>query len=77
MSPLDREIPPAGEEIHLPEGSLQPLGLAVFITIALVGVTTTWILSIVGAIGAIWVIVRWVRDARHELGELPAHHETH
>ena len=77
MSPLDREVPPAGEEIHIPEGSLQPVLLTVFLTMALVGVTLTWLLTIVGGIGAIWVIVRWVRDARHELGELPAHHETH
>ena len=77
MSPLDREIPPAGEEIHLPEGSLQPVLLAFFLTVALVGVTTWWLLSAFGGIGAIWVIVRWVRDARHELAELPAHHEQH
>ena len=25
MSPLDPEVPPAGEEIHLPGGSIQPL----------------------------------------------------
>ena len=77
VSPPDREIPPAGEEIHLPEGSLQPVLLAFFLTVALVGVTTTWILSIFGGIGAIWVIIRWIRDARHELSELPAHHDQH
>jgi hypothetical protein len=75
MSPLDQEIPPAGEEIHVPEGSIQPLLLTVFLTMALVGVTTTWFLSIAGGIGAIWVIIRWVQGARHELEELPAHHE--
>ena len=32
MSPLDPEIPPAGEEIHLPGGSLQPVLLTVGIT---------------------------------------------
>ena len=36
----DPEIPPAGEEIHLPPGSIQPLLLTVGLTIALVGVTT-------------------------------------
>jgi len=73
MSPLDRPTPPAGEEIHLPEGSIQPLLLAFFITVALVGVTFAVPLSVAGAIGALWVSVRWVRDARHELAELPAH----
>ena len=75
MSPVDRPVPPAGEEIHLPEGSLQPLLLSVFITITLVGVTFAWPLCVAGGIGAVWVIVRWVRDARRELEELPAHHE--
>ena len=77
MSPLDREIPPAGEEIHIPEGSLHPFLLAIFLTVALVGVTTTWMLSAAGGIGAIWVIVQWVRGARRELSELPAHHDAH
>jgi hypothetical protein len=77
MSPVDPQIPEAGEEIHLPGGSLQPLGVAVFTTIALVGVTISWILTIVGGIGLIWVLSRWIRDARHELAELPAHHDAH
>lgn len=77
MSPVDPQIPESGEEIHLPEGSLQPVGVAAFATMALVGVTTSWILTIVGGIGLIWVIARWIRDARQELGELPAHHDGH
>ena len=40
MSPLDPDVPPAGEEIHLPGPSIQPLLLAVGITIGLVGITT-------------------------------------
>lgn len=75
MSPLERPVPPAGEEIHISEGSIQPLLLAAFLTVALVGVTFAWPLSLAGGIGAVWVIVRWVKDARQELEELPAHHE--
>ena len=37
MSELEKQIPPAGEEIHLPEGSLQPLLLTVGITALLLG----------------------------------------
>jgi Flp pilus assembly protein TadB len=77
VSPLDRPVPPAGEEIHLPGQSIQPLLLAFFITVALVGVTFAWILTVAGGIGALAVIVRWIRDARRELEELPAHHEQH
>ena len=39
VSPLDPPVPPAGEEIHLPGPSIQPLLLAFGITLALVGVT--------------------------------------
>jgi hypothetical protein len=77
VSPVDPEIPPAGEEIHLPGGSIQPFLLAAFITMALVGVTTSLFLVIAGGIGTVWVIVRWIADARRELDELPAHHDTH
>ena len=35
MSPVDPEVPPAGEEIHLPGASLLPLLLAVGVTLAL------------------------------------------
>ena len=34
MSPLDRPVPPAGEDIHIPGPSIQPLLLTVGITAA-------------------------------------------
>ncbi len=37
MSELEKPVPPAGDEIHLPGNSAQPLILTVGITIALVG----------------------------------------
>ena len=40
MSPLDPEIPPSGEEIHLPGPSVLPILSALGITLALVGITT-------------------------------------
>jgi hypothetical protein len=75
VSPLDSEIPPAGEELHLPGPSVQPVLLAAAITVALVGVTTTIVLVIAGAIITIWVIIAWIRDARRELEGLPLHDE--
>jgi hypothetical protein len=75
MSPIEKPVPPAGEELHIPEGSIQPLLLTLFITLTLIGVTFSIFLVIGGAIGCLAVIVAWVRDARRELAELPAHHE--
>jgi hypothetical protein len=74
MSPLDPDVPPAGEEIHLPGPSIQPLLLARGITVGLVGVTTSVFLVVAGAILTLWVTVRWIRDARRDIDELPLEH---
>jgi O-antigen/teichoic acid export membrane protein len=74
MSPLDPEIPPTGEEIHLPGPSVQPFLLTIGITMFIVGLTwKTWLL-IGGAVLAIVVIAFWIRDARRELSSLPIEH---
>ena len=77
MSPLDPELPPVGEEIHLPGPSLQPLLLTVGITVALVGVTTSLVFVIAGGILTLVVLVRWIQDARRELDSLPAETDHH
>lgn len=74
MSPIDPEVPPAGEEIHLPGPTIKPLLLTVGITMALVGVTTSIVLVIAGAILGVWVIVAWVADTRRDVAELPLEH---
>jgi hypothetical protein len=70
VSPLEPPPPPVGEEIHLPGSSLLPLLLAAAITIALVGVTVNWALTIAGGIVAIVVIAIWIRDTRRDIDEL-------
>ncbi len=74
MSPLDPEIPPAGEEIHLPGGSLQPVLLTIGLTALIVGITTWPALLIGGAVLSIAVIVAWIRDTRRDIDELPLEH---
>jgi len=71
MSPLDPEVPPAGEEIHLPGPSLLPVLTAVAITLLLVGVTTFIEFSVLGGLLLIGCIVVWIRDTRREVDELP------
>jgi len=71
MSPLDPEIPPAGEEIHLPGPSMMPVLTAVGITLALVGVTTFIELTVVGVILTVYCVARWIKETRHEIEELP------
>jgi len=74
MSPLDPEVPPAGEELHLPGGSIQPVLLTFGITVAIVGVTTSVFLVIAGAILSVGVVVAWIRDTRRDIDELPLDH---
>jgi hypothetical protein len=77
VSPLDSEVPPAGDEIHLPGGSIQPVLLTLGITVALVGVTTNVFLVIAGVILSVGVIVAWIRDTRRDIDELPLEHADH
>ncbi|HEV3320712.1 MAG TPA: hypothetical protein VG147_00800 [Solirubrobacteraceae bacterium] len=74
MSPLDPEIPPVGEEVHLPGPSLLPLLTAVGITLALVGITTMIELTVIGVILTVWCVARWIKDTRREIDELPLDH---
>jgi hypothetical protein len=71
MSPLDPEIPPAGEEIHLPGPTILPLLTAAGITLAIVGVTTSLILVIGGGVLTVACAIRWIMDTRSEIDELP------
>ncbi len=76
MSPVDRPVPPAGEEIHIPGGSAHPILLAIGITIALLGVTLGPLIWIPGVVLSLVVVVAWVRDARREYDHLPLEHHV-
>jgi len=71
MSPLDPQVPPVGEEIHLPGPSLLPLLTTVGITLAVVGITLSLIVLIAGVVLTVVCAARWIADARHEIDELP------
>ena len=71
MSPPEHEAPPAGEEIHLPRPSILPVLTAVGIALTLVGITTYIELTIAGGILTIACAVRWIKDTRADIDELP------
>ncbi len=77
MSPLDPEVPPSGEEIHLPGPSILPVLTAVGITLALIGITTFIEFTVVGVLLTLYCIARWIKETRSEVDELPldAHSE--
>ena len=69
------QVPPTGEEIHLPGPTILPLLTAAGITLALVGVTTTWVLSIAGGLLTIVCVWRWIGDTRRDISQLPLDHD--
>jgi hypothetical protein len=74
VSPLDPQVPPVGEEIHLPGPSRLPLLAAVGVTLAVVGITISRILLVAGVILTVVCIWRWIADTRREIDELPLDH---
>jgi hypothetical protein len=76
MSELEhRPIPPAGEEIHMPEPSLIPVINAAALAITIVSITLSWWLVAFG--GAIFIIstIMWIRDVRRDIDDLPLDHD--
>lgn len=74
MSDSERQVPPAGEEIHLPGPSLIPFLSAIGITLMVIGTTISWLLSIIGLIIFVWTTIRWIKDTRREVQALPEEH---
>lgn len=78
MAALETEAPPVGEELHMPEPSLLPILNAVGVTLAIVGITLSIWVTIVGALLFLVTLVKWVRAAAREMSELPLdHHASH
>jgi hypothetical protein len=67
-------VPPAGEQVHLPGATYLPAWTAFGITIALVGVILSWVIVGIGAAIAIVAILRWIREARDDISQLPLEH---
>jgi hypothetical protein len=71
MSELEPQLPPVGEEIHLPGPSILPVLTALGITLALVGVTTFIELTVAGGLLTLGCAVSWIKSTRAEVDELP------
>jgi hypothetical protein len=68
------EAPPAGEAVHLPGPTYLPVITAVGITIVVVGVVQSWIIVAAGLIVTVVAVLRWVRETRTDMAELPLDH---
>jgi Flp pilus assembly protein TadB len=67
-------LPQPTEQIHLPEPSYVPVVLAFGIAIAVVGVVLSWVMVLIGALIGVIALVRWIRQTRSEMSELPLGH---
>ena len=78
MSDVERSgAPPLGEEVHMPAPSVLPLINAAALALAIVAITLSW--WIVGAAMIVFVAttIRWIRDVRRDIAELPLEHSHH
>jgi hypothetical protein len=71
----DGDAPPRGEEIHLPDPSYLPVIVAAGVTLAVVGIVINFAIAGIGLVITILAVVRWVRQTREEMAELPLEHE--
>ena len=67
-------LAPPTEEINLPDPSYMPVLLAFGVTIVVVGVVLTWVMVAIGLIITLVALVRWIRQTREEMAELPLEH---
>jgi hypothetical protein len=70
----DPEAEEAGEAIHLPGPSYQPVVLAFGLTLAITGVILFPIVAVIGGVIALVALIGWIRDTRREISELPLEH---
>jgi type IV secretory pathway TrbD component len=74
VSDYDENVPPAGEDIHLPGPSVLPVLGAVAVTCMVIGLTLSWWFSIFGVVLFVITMAIWIRDTRRDIDELPEEH---
>ena len=70
----DPDVPPTGEEIHMPRPSILPLINAAGLAIAIVSLTLTWYLVAFGLIVFVVTAIKWIADVRRDIEDLPLEH---
>ena len=69
--------PPVGEEVHMPAPSALPLINAAALAAAIVAITLSWWVVGVAMLIFLATTVRWVRDVKRDIAELPLDHSHH
>jgi len=74
-TPPQHDVPPAGEEIHLPGPTLLPILCAAGIALAIVGITLGLVFVIAGGVLFLGTAIRWIADVRRDISALPPEHD--
>jgi hypothetical protein len=70
----DPQAEEAGEAIHLPGPSYQPVALAFGITLIVTGIVLFPPGAVIGGVITIVALYVWIRGTRREISELPLEH---
>jgi hypothetical protein len=68
------DVPPVGEELHMPAPSALPAINAAALAVAIVSITISWWLVAAGGIVFLATAIRWVTDVRRDIDQLPLEH---
>ena len=71
----EQEAPPVGEQVHMPEPSIIPVLNAAGLAAAIIGITISPVLIVGGALLFLVTAVKWARDTRRDIDELPLDHD--
>ena len=70
----DGQAEEAGETIHLPGPSYQPVVLAFGLMLAITGVVLFPPVAVIGLVTVLVTLFLWIRDTRRDISELPLEH---
>jgi len=70
-------VPPVGEELHMPPPSVLPLINAAALALAIISITISWWLVAGAGIVFLATAIRWIADVRRDISELPLDHSHH
>lgn len=71
---IERDVPPVGEELHIPGPSVQPAVATFGLVLLLLGIVDKWPVAILGLLILLGASVSWIAAAAREFRELPPGH---
>lgn len=71
---IERDVPPVGEELHIPGPSVQPAVATFGLVLLLLGLVDKLPVAILGLVILLLASVSWIRAAHREFQHLPPGH---